>query len=77
MHTYIIKNTNGFAIRLTTVGTDDEIRIDHGEMISMESDEELLSPVFQKLYRRGDIDYWHMQHSIKRYMSVDWKKEGF
>lgn len=76
MHTYIIKNTSEFIILLTTVGTD-EIRIDRGEMISMESDEELLSPVFQKLYRQGDIDYWHMPHPIKRHTSVDWKKEGF
>lgn len=77
MHTYVIKNTSGFEIRLTTVGTDDEIHIGHGEMISVESNEELSSPVFQKLYRQGDIDYWHMPHLIKCYTSVDWKKEGF
>jgi len=90
LHTYIIKNTSGLTIRLISseeselgVGgldwDDCVINIDPGEMFSMES-EELLSPVFQKLYRQGDIDWWHMPSSIKRSIKrckVNWKKEGF
>jgi hypothetical protein len=55
--------------------TGEVINIVPDGLFTFESEEELLPLVFQKLHRKGDIDYWMIGGLSQN--CVNWKREGF